>query len=231
MATDQALKRTTRKSVAGKKTAGAKAGAKSVTNAVTKAASKAASKSSSKTASKSRSAPRQADAIALLRADHQRVSDLFDQFEKTRSDTKKKTLVSQICTELTVHAQIEEEIFYPAVKAALRDKELVPEATVEHASVKDLIAQVRGVEPDGEMYDAKVKVMSEFVKHHVKEEQNEMFTKAKKTRLDLMALGEQLAARKEELMAAEEDPVGGSLKKLGAAATRAVQTLGLAPAA
>ena len=101
-----------------------------------------------------------------------------------------------------MHAQIEEEIFYPAVKAALKDKELVPEATVEHASVKDLIAQVRGIEPDGEMYDAKVKVMSEFVKHHVKEEQNQMFLKAKKTRLDMAALGEQLASRKEELMAA-----------------------------
>jgi hemerythrin superfamily protein len=145
---------------------------------------------------------RQPDAIALLRADHKRVSDLFDQFEKTRSASKKKSLVAQICVELTVHAQIEEELFYPAVKAALKDKELVPEATVEHASVKDLIAQVRGIEPDGEMYDAKVKVMSEFVKHHVKEEQNEMFPKAKGTRLDMVELGEQLAARKEQLMAA-----------------------------
>jgi hemerythrin superfamily protein len=146
--------------------------------------------------------PRAPDAIALLRADHKKVSDLFDQFEKSRSPTKKKSLVDQICQELTVHTQIEEEIFYPAVKAALKDHELVPEANVEHASVKDLIAQVRGVQPDGEMYDARVKVMSEFVKHHVKEEQTEMFPKAKKTKLDMTVLGAQLQSRKEELLAA-----------------------------
>ena len=149
-------------------------------------------------------APRPArtpDAIALLRADHKAVTELFDRFEKTRSVTRKKAIVSQVCLELTVHAQIEEEIFYPAVKAALKDKELVPEASVEHASVKALIAQVRDVEPDGEMYDARVKVMSEFVKHHVKEEQNEMFPRAKQAkRLDMVALGEQLMARKTELM-------------------------------
>ena len=104
--------------------------------------------------------------------------------------------------ELTVHAQLEEEIFYPAVKAALRDKELVPEATVEHASVKALIAQVKDVEPSGEDYDAKVRVMSEFVKHHVEEEQTEMFPKAQKTRLDMVALSEQMAARKQELLTA-----------------------------
>ena len=102
--------------------------------------------------------------------------------------------------ELTIHTTLEEEIFYPAVKAALKDHELVPEATVEHGSVKDLIAQVKDVEPDGEMYDARVKVMGEFVKHHVKEEQNEIFPKAKKTKLDLLALGAQMAARKAELM-------------------------------
>jgi hypothetical protein len=86
------------------------------------------------------------------------------------------------------------------VKAALKDKELVPEANVEHASVKDLIAQVEGVESDGEMYDARVKVMGEFVKHHVKEEQNEMFPKAAKTRLDMVQLRDEMLARKEQLM-------------------------------
>ena len=141
------------------------------------------------------------EATALLRADHKRVSDLFEQYEKSRSVTKKMDLVSTICTELGVHTRIEEEIFYPAVKAALKDKELVPEATVEHASVKDLIAQVKGVTPDGEMFDAKIKVMAEFVKHHVKEEQNEMFPKAKKTKLDMLSLGAQMAARKAELLA------------------------------
>lgn len=153
------------------------------------------------TAKKStRSTPKAQDAIALLRADHRLVSELFAQFEKSRSATKKKALVQQICTELTVHAQVEEEIFYPAVKAAMKDKELVPEARVEHETLKWLIAQVEGAQPDGEDYDAKVKVMSEYVKHHVKEEQNEMFPKAKKTRLDMAELGAQIAARKQALL-------------------------------
>ena len=145
-------------------------------------------------------APKPMEAIALLRADHKVVSALFAEYETARSASRKKSIVAKICTELGVHAQVEEEIFYPAVKQALKDKELVPEATVEHASVKDLIAQVKGMEPDGEMFDAKIKVMSEFVKHHVKEEQNEMFPRAKKTKLDMVALGARIAARKEELL-------------------------------
>lgn len=147
-----------------------------------------------------RAVPMPKDAIAMLRAEHKKVSALFDDFEAARSSAKKKMLVAQICEELTVHTALEEEVFYPAVKAALRDKELVPEATVEHASVKDLIAQVKDVEPDGEMYDAKVKVMSEFVKHHVKEEQSEMFPKAQKTRLDMVALRDEMMARKQVLL-------------------------------
>jgi hemerythrin superfamily protein len=144
------------------------------------------------------------EATAMLRADHKVVSGLFAEFEKTKSDSKKKKLVDQICKELTIHAQLEEEIFYPAFKEALKDKELVPEASVEHQSVKDLIAAVQGVEPYGEDYDAKVKVMGEFVKHHVKEEQNEMFPKAKESsKLDLVALGEQMFARKQELLAGQ----------------------------
>jgi len=138
----------------------------------------------------------------MLRADHKHVSALFEEYEKARAATKKKDLVAQICSELTIQAQIEEEIFYPAVKQALKDHELVPEATVEHATLKDLIAQVKDVEPDGEMFDAKIKVLSEYVKHHVKEEQNEMFPKAEATKLDMMELGAQMAARKNELMAA-----------------------------
>ena len=149
-------------------------------------------------------APKPQNAIALLRADHKKVSELFEQYEKARSAEKKGTIVAQICTELGVHAQIEEEIFYPAVKLALKDKELVPEALVEHGSLKSLIAQVEGVEPDGEMFDAKIKVMSEFVKHHVKEEQEEMFPKAQKTALDMDELGLQLAQRKEQLLIEKE---------------------------
>jgi len=154
-----------------------------------------------KTAALNEGSPVPKDAIALLKADHEAVSQLFAEYEKTRSVPNKKALVAEICTALSVHAQIEEEIFYPAVKAALKDKLLVPEATVEHAGVKDLIAQLEGVEPDGEMYDAKVKVLSEYVKHHVKEEQSEMFAKVKGSSLDMVELGERMAARKAALMA------------------------------
>ncbi len=140
------------------------------------------------------------DAIALLKADHEAVSHLFGEYEKTRSVANKKALVKEICVALTAHAQIEEEIFYPAVRAALKDKLLVPEATVEYAGVKALIAQLEGQEPDGEMYDAKVKVLSEHVKHHVKEEQTEMFPKAKASSLDMVELGDEMALRKAELL-------------------------------
>lgn len=141
------------------------------------------------------------EATALLRDDHKAVSELFTAYEKTRSPAKKMQIVSKICTELSVHAQVEEEIFYPAVKAALKDKVLIPEAVVEQATMKHLIAQVEGVTPDGEMFDAKVKVLSEYVKHHVKEEHTEMFPKARKSKLDMLALGSQMAVRKAELMA------------------------------
>ena len=140
------------------------------------------------------------DAIALLRADHKLVSALFTEYENASSTSKKKMLVSQICTELSVHAQVEEEIFYPAVKQALKDKVIIPEALVEHATLKELIGQVQGIEPDGEMFDAKLKVLSEYVKHHVKEEQNEMFPQAKSTNLNLVELGSKIAARKKVLL-------------------------------
>ena len=141
------------------------------------------------------------EATALLRADHKLVAGLFEDFEKARSASKKKELVAQICKELTVHTQIEEEIFYPAFQKALKDHELVPEGNVEHDSIKDLMAQVDGVEPGGDEYDAKVKVMGELVEHHVKEEHRDMFPKAKESKMDLDALGAQMHARKQELMA------------------------------
>lgn len=139
------------------------------------------------------------NAIALLEADHQVVNVLFKNYEKATANSEKKELVTKICQELSIHAQVEEEIFYPQVKAALHDTELIPEATVEHATLKDLIAQVEEKEPDGEMFDAKIKVMSEYVKHHVKEEEDEMFPKAKKTKLDLEKIGVEIIARKAEL--------------------------------
>ncbi|MGZ5050123.1 MAG: hemerythrin domain-containing protein [Methylobacter sp.] len=142
------------------------------------------------------------DATQLLKADHELVSDLFADYQDSGSIAEKRQLAEQICDELTVHAKIEEEIFYPAVKQALKDKELIPEAIVEHATLKMLISEVQDMEPDGEMFDAKIKVMSEYVKHHVKEEQNEIFPKAKSAGVDMMKLGAKMAERKQELRAA-----------------------------
>ena len=147
-------------------------------------------------AKKSARAP---DAIALLKADHKLVSGLFDQYEKERNNDRKGKLADQICQELTVHAQIEEEIFYPAAREVLRDEDLLDEATVEHQGAKDLIAQIEASSPSAKLFDAKVTVLGEYIKHHVKEEQNEMFPKIRKTKLDLKMIGEQLQARKQEL--------------------------------
>ncbi|MDT7849687.1 hemerythrin domain-containing protein [Methylophilus sp. VKM B-3414] len=141
------------------------------------------------------------EATAMLKADHQLISTLFKEYEKAETKAAKKKIVSQICLELSIHAQIEEEIFYPGVKAVLKDKTLIPEAIVEHATLKSLIAQVEGVEPDGEMFDAKIKVLDEYVTHHVKEEQEEMFPEAKASNLDMVALGEKMHARKQALLA------------------------------
>jgi len=164
------------------------------------AAKKSAKKTTRKSTARKSAGKRQpSDAIALLKADHQLVQGLFDQFEKTRSKDRKSALATQICDELTVHAQIEEEIFYPAAREVLRDEDLLDEATVEHASAKDLIAQIRASRAGADLFDAKVTVLGELVKHHVKEEQNEMFPKIRKTKLDLKALGEQLQARKTAL--------------------------------
>lgn len=139
------------------------------------------------------------EATAILRADHKLVSSLFAEYEKTSEKSRKKELVAKICKELTIHAQVEEEIFYPAVKKALQDKELVPEANVEHQTLKNLIAEVKDADPGNEMYEARIKVLSEYVKHHVKEEQNEMFPKARSTNLDMVELGTMIKQRKDEL--------------------------------
>ena len=144
------------------------------------------------------------DAIALLTADHKKAKDLFEQFEglSDRSKVNKKKIADQICMELTVHAQVEEEIFYPAVRKPIKDDDLMDEAVVEHASAKELIAQISEMDPGDDLYDAKVKVLSEQIDHHVEEEEGEMFPKVRKSGVDLDALGQQMAARKEELMAA-----------------------------
>lgn len=142
------------------------------------------------------------DAIELLTQDHDNVKALFEKYEATgdKAYATKKKLATQICLELTRHATAEEEIFYPAVRAAGGDNEdLVDEATVEHASAKELIAQILAMEADDELYDAKVKVLSEQIEHHVEEEEGEMFPRAKKAKLDLVALGEAIEARKAEV--------------------------------
>jgi hemerythrin superfamily protein len=144
------------------------------------------------------------DAIKLLKADHEEVTRLFEQYEKAKEkdEQKKSDLIDQICTALTVHAQIEEEIFYPAARNALEEKgeDLLDEAEVEHGTIKALVEQLENTRPDDELCDAKVKVLSEYVKHHVKEEEGEIFPKMKKSDADLDSLGAELAERKKELM-------------------------------
>ncbi|MGH8761821.1 MAG: hemerythrin domain-containing protein [Nitrosospira sp.] len=145
------------------------------------------------------------DALKLLTEDHSKVKKMFKEFEKLckkkEKDQKgKEALASQICNELTVHAQLEEEIFYPAVREAINDDGLMNEAMVEHASAKDLIAQIQSMKAFDPMYDALVTVLGEYVNHHIEEEQNEIFPKAKKSRMDLEEIGLEIAERKAVLM-------------------------------
>ena len=147
-----------------------------------------------------RSAP--TDAIGLLKADHRQVEEWFGAFEKARDDSRKKDLAAKICNALKVHTQIEEEIFYPAFIEATEDEDLHHEAVVEHNGAKKLIADIEASGPSDDYYDAKVTVLSEMIKHHVKEEEQPggMFAEARKSDMDLVALGAQLKARKQELM-------------------------------
>jgi hemerythrin superfamily protein len=151
-----------------------------------------------------KAAKRRHDAISLLKADHEEVSAMFSKYEKTGGrKTEKADLAKKICSALTVHAQIEEEIFYPACREHLKDAdELLAEAKVEHGSLKELIGKIEDGEPGSEEYDAEVKVLGEYVKHHVKEEHEELFPKVRKSDLDLNELGELLQTRKMELQKA-----------------------------
>lgn len=140
------------------------------------------------------------DAVALLKADHRAVEALFEQFESARGKAQKAKLAKQICLELSIHAAIEEEIFYPATQGEVEDS-LVDEAYVEHDGAKMLIAEIMAGSPDDDFFDAKVKVLSEDIKHHVNEEEQRggLFAQAKKAGLDMHELGARLHARKEEL--------------------------------
>ena len=144
------------------------------------------------------------DAIALLKADHRQVEVWFEEFENSDRKATKKKLADQICQALTVHTEIEEEIFYPAFIEATKDEEMHHEAIVEHDGAKKLIAEIEGSTPDDDFFDAKVKVLSEMIKHHVKEEEQPdgMFAEAKKSAMDLDELGAEMATRKTELEAA-----------------------------
>ena len=151
-----------------------------------------------------RSGTKPTDATKLLEADHKTVKALFKEYDKLVEDGagagEKQVLAQQICTELKVHTTIEEELFYPAARDVLgEDEDLVDEADVEHAGAKELIAQIEASSPDDQHYDAKVKVLSEQIDHHVKEEEGEMFPKLRKTELDLTTLGEAMLVRKDEV--------------------------------
>jgi hemerythrin superfamily protein len=175
------------------------------------------SKAKAKSPRRSDTAARSQDAIALLKADHRQVEEWFEQFEKARDEGRKQELATNICNALKVHTTIEEEIFYPAFLEATDDKDMHHEAEIEHDGAKKLIEQIEASSPDDDYFDSKVKVLSEMIKHHVKEEEQPggMFAEARKSDMDLDALGEQMAQRKSEL---EET---GALEMAPAAGRRA----------
>ena len=147
--------------------------------------------------------PARQDAVRMLMADHAKVKKLFKAFDKMKdgAERRKTELVGQICDELIVHTTLEEEIFYPALRQALDEEDMMDEADVEHDGAKSLIGQLTKMRPGEDHYDAKVTVLGEYIDHHVKEEHEEMFPKAKRAKLDLRALGERMAERRRELQA------------------------------
>ncbi|WP_206240106.1 hemerythrin domain-containing protein [Novosphingobium terrae] len=167
-----------------------------------KATSRAKPKTGSRSTRKATTAAkRPPDAIKLLKDDHKEVKAWFTQYDKADDDAQKQELADKICLALTVHTQIEEEIFYPAAYDAIEDDDLLDEAEVEHASAKELIAQIQAGKVGDPLFDAKVTVLGEYINHHVEEEEKELFPECRDSKMDLKALGEQLAARKAELMA------------------------------
>ena len=146
------------------------------------------------------------DAVELLTQQHREVEEMFERFENMtdRAKVSKKKLADEICNALIMHTTIEEEIYYPATREASEDTEdMVDEAVVEHASAKDLIAQIMEMDPGDDLYDAKVKVLGELVEHHVQEEEEEMFPKTRELKLDLKALGQEMKARQMEIEASQ----------------------------
>jgi hypothetical protein len=148
------------------------------------------------------------DAIDLLEADHRAVTKLFSAYKDLAGNdaagARRRALAEQICMELAIHTRLEEEIFYPPVREAIRDDDLLDEAEVEHATAKELIAQILSMRPGDELYDAKVTVLGEYIDHHIKEEREAMFPKVRKSGLDLAELAARLLVRKRELQAVPE---------------------------
>ena len=142
------------------------------------------------------------NALELLKQDHAKVKQSFKEFEKMdhEDEATMQEMVRAVCAELKAHTTIEEEIFYPAVRAAIEDEDLMNEAQVEHASAKDLIAQLEGMQPDDPLYSATFAVLGEYVLHHVKEEESEMFPQVRKAKLDLAELGARIMERKQQLL-------------------------------
>jgi hemerythrin superfamily protein len=149
---------------------------------------------------------RQPDGLAFLMKQHRDVEGLFDRFEASEDDAEKTKLVAEICLALAVHAKIEEELLYPPAEDAIDEADLVDEAYVEHATAKDLIAQLEGMKVGDQFYDAKVTVLGEYIAHHVKEEETELFPEIKRSEMDLSVLAEKLEARTAQLKADFGDP-------------------------
>jgi hemerythrin superfamily protein len=144
-----------------------------------------------------RAASKPVDILRLLKKDHDEVKKYFRDFENTEDDQKKQQLATAICEALTLHAELEEAIFYPAAREALADEDLLDEANVEHQSAKQLIHEIQSMKPGDNLYDAKVKVLGEYINHHVEEEESELFAECRDSDMDLKALGEQFQAAKE----------------------------------
>jgi hemerythrin superfamily protein len=148
-----------------------------------------------------RTTPAADSVITLLKRDHREVEEMFDDFKELNDSAAKGRLAQKICLALTVHTEIEEEIFYPAARKATGDDDLLDEALVEHAGAKHLIAEIEKMRPGDDLFDAKVTVLGEQIKHHVEEEEEELFPEIEDSKMDVATVGKQMAARKKELMA------------------------------
>ena len=148
------------------------------------------------------------DAISMLEAEHDKVTDLFGRFDEikdSRANKVKEAIVAEACRELTIHTAIEEQIFYPAMREPIADDDMMNEAAVEHEGAKSLIHDLEGMDASDDMFNAKFIVLSEYVKHHIKEERNEMFPRARATDVDMVALGQKMLGRRQELLKANHD--------------------------